>query len=159
MTENPVNRIATGYGRFYAPIAVCLFAFLFFPLYDTVVVREEGVEFTSTYGTVFDMATNSGGAPAMIGILLLAALLAMLAVAAVRGAVPPLLVTMAVVSTLMAVLVLTKVGTGTPAPPITDAGKAGVALLIATAVLTAVHAVHFSALRRRNTAAPDSEPR
>lgn len=159
MTGNPADsgeaRIANGYGRFYAPIAVCLFAFLFFTLYDPVVIRYDyGSEFRSTYGTVFDMATNRGGGPAMIGLLMLAYLLAMLAVAAIRGAGIPLLASLACVSALMAVLVLTKLGTGTPAPPITDAGKAGVALLIATAVLTAANALHLSALRRRNAATP-----
>lgn len=142
-------RIADRYGRFYPPIAVVVVVLAFLPLYRDVVVHYgDGVTMTASYGSVFEMAGQDHGGPAVAGILLLVLLVIMLAASTFRGtsAVAPGVT--AAVAALLAVMVLARPGTGSPAPALTDAGTAGVALAVCTAVLAFAHAVHVARLRR-----------
>jgi len=123
---------------------------MFFPLYDPVVVNKDYGNFTSVYGTVFDMASNLPGGPAAIGLLLLVGLVIMLVVAAIRSAGIALLVGMGIVSALMAILVIARPATGTPTPSISYAGAAGVTLMIVTAALAAAQITQLTLLQKRN---------
>lgn len=158
--ESTLERVAHRYSLFYPPIAVVVFVLAFLPLYQDVIV-DHGDRNTTTrhFGTVFNMAGTPAGAPAILGILLLFGLVVILVASTFRGTSAVLPGVTAVLAALIALLLLTKPATGDPAPGITDPGTAGVALLICTAVLTCVHAIHIAASRRKNrpAATPDQK--
>ena len=143
--------VSDRYARFYAPLAIGSTAVAFLPLFDDVVVRDgDGkVEHTTRYGTVFDMAGRSGGEPAVFGLLLLGVLVAALTYASfrARGALVPVMI--AACAGLIALMLVTKPGTGTPTPPLSDAGVAGLVLALCALALGVAHAVHLSMLHRR----------
>jgi hypothetical protein len=116
---------------------------VFLPLFEDVTVDDV----TERYGTLFDMASTPAGAPAVIGIMLFAALLALLLVsAAVRGRFPALPVSIVAVAAVMIIMLITKPHTDNP--PLSHSGLAGLVLVVCTAVLATVHAIHLAALRR-----------
>jgi hypothetical protein len=128
---------AEGYARFYAPLAVVSVVISFLPL------LEDG------YGTLWEMAGRPGGGPAVIGVLLMVALIALLGFAAFKPvAKPGIPFAIAGVAALIVVMLLTKPGTGTPTPGLTPSGDAAVAITVCAAALGFFHALH---LRRRRS--------
>ncbi|HTJ37042.1 MAG TPA: hypothetical protein VL738_27770 [Dactylosporangium sp.] len=137
------------YARFYAPLALLTFALAFAPLFDDVVEYDARgqVEMRAHYGTVFDMANTGGGGAAVIGIVLLFSLVGCLAAVAFGARGPALPGTCAGLAALIALMLITKPGTGTPTPHLSGFGAVGLALAVATVVIGGTHAVHL-ALRR-----------
>ncbi|MER7278857.1 hypothetical protein ABT369_30910 [Dactylosporangium sp. NPDC000244] len=138
------------YARFYAPLAIGSAALAFLPLFEDVVVRdaEGNVELTTRYGTVFDMAGRPGGGPAVIGVLLLGVLVAALTYAAFRARTALVPGVIAACAGLIALMLATKPGTGTPTPDLTDGGVAGLVLALCAAALGIAHAIPLSMLKR-----------
>ena len=145
-------RARTGrYGRFYAPLALGMTALAFVPPFDDVdVVYEHGTTIHRSFGTVFEMAARPAGGPAVLGIMLFAVLAVLLVVGAVRDGSMALPIGIAIAAALVALMLLTRPGTGTPPPPLSDAGTAGLVLVVCTAVLAVVHAIHLAVLNRRS---------
>jgi hypothetical protein len=133
-----------GYARLYGPLAVVSAALIFLPLLeDVVIVDSSGGTLTWDYGTLWEMAGNSGGEPAALGILLAVALIVMLTVATFRTAGSwPLPTGIAVVAALVALMLLTKPGVGDPPPDLTPAGTAALVVAIYACVLGVAHGVH-----------------
>jgi hypothetical protein len=98
---------------------------------------------------VFDMAARPGGGPAVLGIMLFAVLAVLLVAGALRDGSVALPIGIAIFAALVALMLITKPGTGTPTPALSDAGTAGLALVVCTALLAVVHAIHLSVLHRR----------
>jgi hypothetical protein len=144
-------RARTGrYGRFYAPLAVAITALAFVPPFkDVVITYEHGTNLTVSYGTVFDMAARPAGGPAVLGIMLFAVLVVFLVAGALRDGSIALPIGIAILAALIALMLVTKPGTGTPTPALSDAGTAGLVLVVCTVVLAAAHAIHLSVLNRR----------
>ncbi|MFG2037299.1 hypothetical protein [Dactylosporangium sp. NPDC048998] len=140
--------VSDRYARFYAPLALGMLALAFAPLFDRVVVLDaSGAErYRADYGTVFEMAGRPGGGPAQIGVVLLAALVACLTVAAFRVRGPVLPGASAALAAVVALMLITKPGTGSPAPHLTGFGAAGLALALCAVVLGVAHAVHMALL-------------
>ncbi|GAA2342905.1 hypothetical protein [Dactylosporangium salmoneum] len=143
--------VSDRYARFYAPLAIGSAALAFLPLFDDVVVHDgEGkLEYTTRYGTVFDMAGRHGGGPAVIGVLLLGALVAALTYAAFRARTAVVPGVIAACAGLIALMLVTKPGTGTPTPHLSDGGVAGLVLALCALALGVVHAVQLSMLKSR----------
>jgi hypothetical protein len=144
-------RARTGrYGRFYAPLALGMTALAFVPPFDDVdATYEHGTTVHMTYGTVFQMAARPAGGPAVLGIMLFAVLVVFLVAGAFRDGSVALPIGIAIVAALVALMLITKPGTGTPTPALSDAGTAGLILVICTAALAVVHAIHLTVLNRR----------
>jgi hypothetical protein len=151
LTHYPTGPARTGrYGRFYAPLALGMTALAFVPPFKDVVVNDgDGTVETDTYGTVFDMAARPGGGPAVLGIMLFAVLAVLLVAGTLRDGSIALPIGIALVAALIALMLLTKPGTGTPTPALSEAGTAGLVLVVCTAVLAVVHAIHLGVLNRR----------
>lgn len=132
------------YGRFYAPIAVVALALSFLPLFDDVV---DG-DIRTTYGTIWQMAGRNSGDPAVFGILLMLALIALLAVATVRVRSPRLPIAIAVDGALIVLMLISKPGTGSPTPSLSDSGTAALMIALGTVALALAHAAHLYAHRR-----------
>jgi hypothetical protein len=132
--------ISDRYARFYAPLAIGSVTIAFLPLFEDVVVVEEWGTRSTEYGSVFDMAGRSGGEPAVIGMFLLAGLVAALALAVfrVRSAVLP-----GMIAGLAALMLLTKPGTGDPTPDLTGSGLAGLVLAFCATLTGITHAGHL----------------
>jgi hypothetical protein len=139
--------VSDRYGRFYAPLAVAVVGLAFLPLFEDVTVQTGYGSETTSYGTVFDMAGRSGGGPAVLGILLLATLVALLVTAAVRGRSALLPAAITLVASVIVLMLVTKPGTGRPTPHLSESGTAGMVLALCTCALGAVHAIHLSVLR------------
>jgi hypothetical protein len=138
--------VSDRYARFYAPLALSLIALAFAPLFEDV--RAKGI--TVTYGTVFAMAARPGGEPAVLGLLLLGGLAVVLVVLAMRGGDGPWLPLTSVGLELLVVLMLvTKPGTGTPAPDLSPFGRMGIALLVCGMLIGVWHLTHRLVLARR----------
>ena len=138
------------YGRFYAPLALGMAALAFVPPFrDGDVTGEYGTTFHRSFGTVFEMAARPAGGPAVLAIGLFAVLVVFLVAGALRDGSIALPIGIAVLAALMALMFVTKPGTGTPAPALSDAGRAGLVLVVCTAVLAVAHAIHLSVLSRR----------
>jgi hypothetical protein len=103
------DQIALGYARLYGPLAVVSVVIAFQPILG------------EDYGTLWEMAGRPGGGPAVIGALLMGGLISFLAYASFRPAqttgVPAVI---AVLAALIAVMLLTKPGTGSPTPELTS---------------------------------------
>jgi hypothetical protein len=130
--------ISDRYGRFYAPLAVVMVFLAYLPLFNDV--RED--DFTTSYGTIFTMAGRSGGNPAVLGLILFAGLIGVLAAASVvgRSVGPPIAIV--VLGLLIALMLITKPGTGDPTPSLSDSGVAGLALVFLAVGLAVTHAIH-----------------
>jgi hypothetical protein len=144
--ERAVDRgLSDRYARLYAPIAVVLVAMSALPPFNDIVDGDH----TVSYGTLWDMARDSAGDPAVLGLLLLGALVALLVLAALRVPSPGRLVVIAALSALIILMLLTKPGTGEPTPELSGPATAGLVIIAGTAVLAVVHAVQLSSRRRR----------
>jgi hypothetical protein len=126
-----------GFARLYGPMALLFVMSSFLPFYATVTVHEEYGTRTATYGSLWDMPGDVAVAAGMV----LAALVILLLVATFRRVGAGVPTSIAVLAAAIVVLVLSKPGTGDPTPPMTDTGKAGIALACCTFVLAAVHAL------------------
>jgi hypothetical protein len=136
----------SAYARFYGPMAVLALALSFMPLFDDVV---EG-DVRMTYGSLWEMAGRPGGGPAVLGVLLLLALVGLLAIAAFGRCRPGLLIATAADAALIVLMLLAKPGTGTPAPSLSGSGQAGLVIALCAMALTITHAVHLSVHERRD---------
>jgi hypothetical protein len=143
------SSISDRYARFYAPLAIGSVTLAFLPLFKDVVVVSGTGTMSAKYGSVFDMAGRSGGGPAVIGLLLLAGLVAALIVAVFRVPSAVLPAVIAGLAALIVLMLLTKPGTGDPTPDLTDGGLAGLVLAVCTTLLGVTHAVHLSWFNRR----------
>src|SRR5205807_9919839 len=81
--------------------------------------------------------------------MLFAVLAVLLVAGTLRDGSIALPIGVALVAALVALMLLTKPGTGSPPPRLSDAGTAGLALVVCTALLAVVHAIHLSVLGRR----------
>jgi hypothetical protein len=129
--------------KFYAALAVLAPVWSFMPLYDT-----DDVHLASAYhGSLWEMTGEHGGVFGVLGLVAVALLTVLLAVAAKGDVRVPVPAVIAVLCVLMAVAVLGK--PGTVAPDVADSGRAAVALLAVTVVLAVRHiAALVSAARR-----------
>ncbi|MFI5732068.1 hypothetical protein ACIA49_18230 [Kribbella sp. NPDC051587] len=126
-----------GFARWYAPLAVMCIVLSFQPLLPA-----------DEFGTLWEMAGRGSGNPAAMGAVLMTVLILLLGYASFRPAVPTWIpVTIAVLSGVIAVMLLTKPGTGDEKPELTSFGDAAVAVAICTCVLAVSHVTR---LRRRS---------
>ena len=132
--------VADRYGRFYAPLAVVMVLLAFLPLFNDV--HED--DLTTSYGTIFAMAGRPGGSPAVLGLVLFAGLIGVLAAASVAGRSVGLPIAIVVLGLLIALMLITKPGTGEPTPSLSDSGVAGLALVVLAVGLAVTHAIHVS---------------
>jgi hypothetical protein len=137
-------RISEWYARFYAPLAVVSAVIAVMPIFNTPVTVDGHTVLIDRYGNLFDMASRSGGDPAVLGLLLLAAMLVLLIVACVRVRSRAVPIGLVVLAGLLIVMLVTRPGTGSPRPELSGAGDAGLVLGIWIMVLAAVHTVHLS---------------
>ncbi|WP_405061456.1 hypothetical protein OG474_07355 [Kribbella sp. NBC_01505] len=119
-----------GYVRWYAPLAVTCIVLSFQPILPA-----------ERYGSIWEMTGRGGsGSPAAIGAVLMAGLIALLAHASFR---PPTRLRVpagiAVLSGLIAVMLITRPGVGKPRPELTSFGDAALAVAICTCVLAFFH--------------------
>jgi hypothetical protein len=133
-------------GRFYPALAVSMLTLAFLPLFEPV--DSDGI--STEYGTVFDMAGRQGGGPAVFGILVLAVLIGLMVTAAIRVPSRTIPLAIAGAAALVIVMLITKPGTGTPTPDLSDTGQAGIALGVAAIVVAIVQVADLS--RRRDVA-------
>ncbi|GAB3948596.1 hypothetical protein GCM10029976_080100 [Kribbella albertanoniae] len=125
-----------GYARLYAPLAVVAMVLSFQPILPA-----------DEYGTVWEMAGRGSGNPAAMGAVLMGGLIALLGYASFRRQVTAWIpVAIAVLSGLIAVMLLTRPGTGSPRPELTSFGDAALAVAICTCLLAVSQLVR---LRRR----------
>ncbi len=152
--------ISERYARFYAPLALGSVVIAFLPLFNDVEVGNGSSTMRTSYGTVFDMAARPGGGPAVVGMMLLAALVGLLCVGAFRVRRVGLPVAVAVVAALIAVMLIAKPGTGTPTPDLSVGGRAGLAIAICAIVVALAHAIHLALAKEPTAETPaPSEPR
>jgi hypothetical protein len=133
------RRYADAYARFYAPMALLGAMLVFQPIFDDVVVKDGTSTFTSTYGTLWEMAGQDAGGPAVVGLVLVFGLIALLGVGAFGKGGSGLGWGVFGVATLIVLMLLTKPGTGTPTPDLSIAGKAGLGLGLAALLIGAIH--------------------
>ncbi|MGH3387799.1 MAG: hypothetical protein ACRDOO_02875 [Actinomadura sp.] len=133
------------YSRFYAPLAIASVIVSFLPLFDDVVTEN----ITSSYGTIWQMASRIGGQPAAVGIILMMLLVSMLAVASFRVRGPGLPVGIAVDAALITLMLITRPGTGDPTPGLAEGGVAGLVIALCAVALGIIHAAHLSRYGRR----------
>ncbi|GAA1685238.1 hypothetical protein GCM10009745_32120 [Kribbella yunnanensis] len=125
-----------GYARLYAPLAVVAMVLSFQP----ILPAEE-------YGTVWEMAGRGSGNPAGFGAFLMGGLILLLGYASFRPpTTAPVPAAIAVLAGVIAVMLLTRPGTGSPRPGLTSFGDAAVAVAICTCLLAVSQLVR---LRRR----------
>lgn len=139
--------ISDAYARFYAPLAIMAVLLSTMPLYKSFQVSE-GVH--RTFESTWEMAGNIGGEPAVLGLFLLAGLVTVMCVAAVRTKSAALPISIAVLATLVVGMILLKPGTGTPKPGLTNLAVVGVAFTVVIIALAIAHAVHLFSRARRN---------
>ncbi|MFB6724098.1 hypothetical protein ACFCV3_28220 [Kribbella sp. NPDC056345] len=125
-----------GYARLYAPLAVVAMVLSFQPILPA-----------DEYGTVWEMAGRGSGNPAAMGAVLMGGLIMLLGYASFRPPATALVpAAIAVLSGLIAVMLLTRPGTGDPRPGLTSFGDAALAVAICACGLAVSHVVR---LRRR----------
>lgn len=133
-----------GYARLYGGAAVAGLFLLFLPILEDVVEKEDGYVSGTPYGTLWEMAgAGGGGDPAVLGIVLAAAWIGLLAYAAFRphASGPP--IGIAVVAALILLMLIVRPGTGEPVPDLTAEGHAAFAMSVGIGLLAIVHAVHY----------------
>lgn len=132
------------YSFFYGPMTVASVALTFTPTFEDVVEETGTSVFVTSYGSVWDMAADPHGGPAVIGLLLVAALVALLVTTILRPRSAAQPAGIAISAALIAMMLLAKPGTGDPAPELSSSGLAGLVLVIGVAVLAIAHAVQLS---------------
>jgi hypothetical protein len=146
--DNASERVAARFGRFYGPAALALVALSFCPMFEDVVEHEDGVTTTTTYGTLWDMASTPGGGPAWLGIVPMFVLVGLLIAATLRARPGRALsVTVTVLAALITLMLATKPGTADPTPSLTPYAAAGLALVAAIGLLAIVHTIVLSVAR------------
>jgi hypothetical protein len=135
-----------GYARLYAGLAPQCLVMSVLPPFTVVRVGNR----ISEYGTVWEMAGRAGAG--LLAAVLLFGLVACLATGAFhpRSSTPPAGV--AVCAAVVAVMLLTRTGTGSPKPELTAAGILGIVVALGTAALAIGHLWH---LARRHKEQPD----
>ena len=132
------RRLADAYARFYAPMAVLGAVLAFLPIFDDVVVKDGTSTYHATYGTLWEMAAQDGGGPAVVGLLLVGGLIVLFGLGAFGKGGPALGWGVVTIAALIVLMLLTKPGTGTPAPDLSIAGAAGLGLAFAALVIGAI---------------------
>lgn len=152
--------ISERYARLYAPLALAIATLSFLPLFRDIDHHyQDGSTLHIGYGSVFQMAGRGGG-PAVFGILMLAIVVVLLLIATFGQIDHPVVpVSTAIFSAPIALLLIFKPMTGSPTPQLSDAGTAGLALIIGTIGVTITHAIHLRTaavrlLREDTTSAP-----
>lgn len=148
MNASEVPRRNPNYGSLYGALAVVAVALTGGQIYADV--EQDGVRLD--YLSLWQMLGTSNGAPlAMASLSLLGVLVALCAVIAVRGAsTPGLPLGVSSVALVAALMLMVKVGTSRNYPAEFD--TAGGMMLVtawAAIILGVVHAVHLTAVRRR----------
>ncbi|MFK4087341.1 hypothetical protein ACI2LF_24755 [Kribbella sp. NPDC020789] len=134
-----------GYARWYAPLAVACVVLSFQPLLPA-----------DEYGTLWEMAGRGSGNPAAMGAVLMTVLILLLGYASFRPAVSRWVpAAIAVLSGVIAVMLLTRPGTGADRPELTSFGDAAVAVAICACVLGGSQ---FAGLGRRSGGARTMAP-
>lgn len=140
-------REPVGYSRIYGPMAVLAFCLTFTDMFEDVVDSED---FRRTYGSLWELAGDHSGAPAMVGILLMFALVGVLLAATFRAARGPALpIAIAAISAIAIIMIITRPGTGDPAPELADGGAMMAALAAFALAASIAHIVHLTVLARR----------
>lgn len=138
------RRAFSGYARLYGGVSVVALFLLFLPVLEDVREREDGTVYNYDYGTLWEMAGDQGGDPAILGILLALALVGLTAVAAFRPYSVGLPVAITVVAGLIVLMLIFRPGTAEPVPGLTPEGNAGLALSIGVGCLAIAHALHYN---------------
>jgi hypothetical protein len=139
------RELFAGYARLYAALAVASAPMTFTPiLEDQVIETSSGSEVTRLWGSLWDMAGRAAGEPAALGLLLAAALTALLIAATFRPQSGGFPVSIAGVSALIILMLVTRPGTGDPTPPLSPFGLAAMVLAVFALVLGVIHAVHHA---------------
>lgn len=115
--------------RFYGPLTVLVVVWSFLPLYGTVEYTTDlGNHFTVEYGSIWVMAGNGNGSIAALGVALMVALTALLAIATLGTARVAIPISIAGLAALVMLAMLMKPATGQHPPPLADTGVGAVAL-------------------------------
>lgn len=131
--------ISEGYSRFYAALSVGAAILSVLPVYATV--HEETL--TIEYGSLWQMATRSP--VGVIGVLLLIALIGILTVLSIRLPIAPAApVVGAVLSSIAAITILLKPGTGIETPALAEGGLLLCACSVVAALVCLVHTIHLT---------------
>lgn len=138
-----------GYARLYAAVAVAMSYLLFLPVLEDVTFKDGTSTYSYEYGTLWEMSEGRGGDPAVLGIMLALALIALTAVASFRPRSLGLPVGIAIVATLVVLMLIVRPGTGDPEPGLTAEGNAGLAVSIGVGLLAIAHALHYGSWLRR----------
>jgi hypothetical protein len=142
------RKLSDVYARFYAPIAVVILALTFMPLFEDVVIEDNGeVVLTVTYGSLWELVGRDRGGSAATGLMLVLLFVGLLALASVRVKTDGLPIGIAVTAVLILLMLIGKPGTGDPTPELSGSGVAGAVLALLAIVIVVIHAVHL-ALRR-----------
>jgi hypothetical protein len=149
------DAISERYARFYAPLAIGALVLAFLPPFEDVDVNEGSYVRHVSYGTLFEMAGRAAGDPALIALILLAVLVVLLTVAAFRARVVVLPVGVAALAALLALMLLTKPGTGRPSPPLSEAGVSGLVVALCIMAIAVAHAIHLNLARPLPEYGPD----
>jgi hypothetical protein len=128
--------VATAYARLYGPIAVVAVLIAFQPILE------------GTYGSLWETAARPAGGPAVLGLFLMFLLVGCLGWATLRPVrTTALPVAIAILAALIALMLITRPGTGSPKASLTYEGNAALAIAVVTIGLAVAHTIHLS--RRR----------
>lgn len=133
-----------GYRRFYAPAAVLVFCLSFAELFGERIDDNR----TTQFGNLWQIAAAPNGGPAILGIMLLAALVALLARCAIRSSQSsgwPSMI--AVLSGLSLIILYVRPGTGPTRPDLADGGAMLTALGWLLLIMSIVHVIHLARIR------------
>ena len=126
----------------YLPLAISAASIPFLHLFENIYVRVSPItSFSATYGTLFELAGNLNGGPAVLALLLLAAFIAASVWAMARPAVMAAPAIAALLAGLLILMLLTKPGMGEPTPQLTPAGNSALWLGVTAAVTAIGHIV------------------
>lgn len=128
-------------------MAIISVALSFVPLYDDVTDRAGRPQ--THLGNLYEMAGRPGGTPDAIGIFLLAIMVALLITATFRPPTIGLPTALALDTTLIVVMLLTKPGFGDHPPSLSYAGTADVALGVVTIATALAQIAHLTIRRVR----------
>jgi hypothetical protein len=132
-----------GYARLYGAVSVATLFLLFLPILEPARENVDGYTVVTPYGTLWEMAGDQSGDPAVVGILLAVGLIALTVFGAFRPRSLGLPIAIAVVAALIVLMLVVRPGTGDPEPGLTAEGNAGLALAVGVGILAIVHAVHY----------------
>ncbi|SEE33307.1 hypothetical protein [Jiangella alba] len=151
MSSDDDGKVFDGYARLYGPLTVAGLGLIFKPMFDDLRVDVETGGVESRFGNLWETAANHNGDPAVLGIMLALILMSLTLVATFRPRSGGLPVGIAVVCLLIIIMLITKPGTGDPAPDLSPDGLSSMAVAVFALVLGVVHAVHFTRWSRGRT--------